>query len=70
MIGKKTKICIVDYDFGNIASLENAINHLKFDYSTLKTPDDLSNFSHMILPGVGSFKAGIDKLKELRRNGS
>ena len=53
------------YGFGNIASIENALNYLKFDYSTLKTPDDLNNFSHLILPGVGSFETGIGKLRKL-----
>ena len=65
MIKRKIKICIVDYGFGNIASIENALNYLKFDYSTLKISGDISNFSHLILPGVGSFEAGINKLKKL-----
>ena len=45
--------------------MKNALNYLKFDYSTLKIPGDLGNFSHLILPGVGSFEAGISKLKKL-----
>ena len=65
MIKKKTKICIIDYGFGNIASIKNALNYLKFDHSSLKTPNGLGNFSHLILPGVGSFEAGISKLKKL-----
>ena len=65
MIKKNIKVCIVDYGFGNIASIENALNYLKFDYNSLKNPSDLSNFSHLILPGVGSFEAGISKLKKL-----
>ena len=65
MITKKTKICIVDYGFGNIASIENALDYLKFDYSSQKIPKDLDNFSHIILPGVGSFEAGMGKLTEL-----
>ena len=48
MIKKNTKVCIVDYGFGNIASIENALNYLKFDYNTLKISVDLSNFSHLI----------------------
>jgi len=64
MIKKNTKVCIVDYGFGNIASIENALNYLKFDYNTLKISVDLSNFSHLILPGVGSFEAGINKLRK------
>ena len=65
MITKKTKICIVDCGFGNIASIENALNYLKFEYRSLKTPKNINNFSHLILPGVGSFEAGISRLKEL-----
>ena len=65
MITKKTKICVVDYGFGNIASIENALDYLKFDYGSQKIPKSLDNFSHIILPGVGSFEAGMDKLKEL-----
>ena len=61
---KKPKICIVDYGFGNIASIENALNYLKFDHSSIKIPNDLNNFSHLILPGVGSFEAGMSKLKK------
>ena len=62
----KKKICIVDYGFGNITSLENSLNYLKFDYVTLDKPKDLSNFSHLFLPGVGSFEAGMTKLKKLK----
>ena len=63
---KKKKICIVDYGFGNITSLENSLNYLKFDYTSLEIPKDLSNFSHLFLPGVGAFEAGMAKLKKLR----
>ncbi len=62
---KKNRICIVDYDFGNIASIKNALNYLKFDCDSLKNPKDLNKFSHLILPGVGSFEAGMSKLKQL-----
>ena len=62
----KKKICIVDYGFGNISSLENALEYLKFEYCTLKTARNFNNFSHLILPGVGAFEAGINKLKKLK----
>ena len=65
MITKKTKICVVDYGFGNIASIENALDYLKFDYDSQKIPKSLDSFSHIILPGVGSFESGMGKLKEL-----
>ncbi len=62
----KKKICIVDYGFGNITSLENALKYLNHDYVTLKKPNNLNSFTHLFLPGVGSFEAGIAKLKELK----
>ena len=62
----KKKICIVDYGFGNVTSLENSLHYLKFDYSTLKAPKNLNNFSHLFLPGVGAFEAGMNKLKKLK----
>ena len=63
---KKKKFCIVDYGFGNITSLKNSLNYLKFDYTSLEIPKDLSNFSHLFLPGVGAFEAGMAKLKKLK----
>ena len=63
---KKNRIGIVDYGFGNITSLENALDYLKLDYTSLKNPKDLKNFSHLFLPGVGAFEAGINKLKKMK----
>ena len=40
----KKKICIVDYGFGNISSLENTLNYLQLDYTTLKKPKNLNQF--------------------------
>ena len=34
MTDLKTKIGIINCDFGNIASLINAIKHLKYNYET------------------------------------
>ncbi len=56
------KICIIDADFGNIASIENAIKFLGYEYETLKKPKDLETFTHLILPGVGSFNKSMKKL--------
>ena len=59
---KLKKVCIIDYEVVNIASIENAIKFLNFNYEILKKPNDLKSFSHLILPGVGSFKTGAKKL--------
>ena len=57
-------IKIVDYGFGNLASVKNAINFNGFECTFAKKPNDLKSSTHLILPGVGSFEAGIKKLKK------
>ena len=46
----------------NITSVKNALDFLNFEYSIVKKPDELANYSKVILPGVGSFKYAIDNL--------
>ena len=64
MTNSKTRIGIINCDFGNIASLINAIKHLKCNYDVLKKPTDLKLTTHLILPGVGSFNKSAKKIRE------
>ena len=57
-------IGIINCEFGNIASLINAVNFLKFNNEILIEPKNLKDFSHLILPGVGSFNESSKKLKK------
>lgn len=59
----KQNIVIVDADFGNIESIENAIKHLGYNFKSLKNVSNLDNYTHLILPGVGSFNAASKKLQ-------
>ena len=56
-------IGIINCEFGNIASLINAVNFLKFSNEILIEPKNLKDFSHLILPGVGSFPEIMSELK-------
>tara|TARA_B110000090_G_scaffold173707_1_gene194875 strand:- start:227 stop:616 length:390 start_codon:yes stop_codon:yes gene_type:complete len=58
------KIHIIDYGFGNLASVQNAIEYLNIKCEIIKDPKKLKNATHIILPGVGSFEAGISALKK------
>ncbi len=57
------KIGIVDYKVGNIGSLSNAINYLKFKAELVSDPKKLKNYDKIILPGVGNFNEAMEKLK-------
>ena len=58
-------IKIIDYKAGNAPSVMNAIRHIGFDAEFARAPDDLSDATHIILPGVGSARATMDSLREM-----
>ncbi len=58
-------ITIIDYNMGNIASIQNMLERV--DCETIVTSDPLviRNAEKIILPGVGSFDYGMRNLAEL-----
>jgi len=59
------KICIIDYKINNISSIKKAIQKTGHEFNVIENSEQLINYSHLILPGVGSFDAGIRQLKNL-----
>jgi glutamine amidotransferase len=60
---KKINVGIVNYGMGNIKSIENSLLYLGCRFKVLSNPDKISSYSHLILPGVGSFKKAMENLK-------
>ena len=58
-------IRIVDYKAGNAPSVLCAVTHLGFEAAFARTPADLADATHIILPGVGSAGATMRSLEEL-----
>ena len=58
------KVCILDYGSGNVASVYNLLERLNYKVKISNEPIDIKNASHLILPGVGSFGASIEKIRE------
>lgn len=46
-------IAIIDYNAGNLASVENALKRLGADFFIAKNPKDLEKADKIIFPGVG-----------------
>ena len=55
-------IAIIDYDAGNIKSVEKAIQFLGEEVVITRDSDEILNASGVILPGVGSFGDAMEKL--------
>jgi len=57
-------ITIIDYDAGNIKSVEKAFLHLGQDVRITRDRDEILSSTHVVLPGVGSFGDAMQHLKE------
>lgn len=55
-------IAIIDYDAGNIKSVEKAILSLGETPCVTRDPAEILSADHVILPGVGSFGDAMEKL--------
>lgn len=53
---------IVDYGCGNIRSLLNAFKINDGDATLVSKPEQLKQFSKIVLPGVGAFSAAMERL--------
>ncbi|MBR5047825.1 MAG: imidazole glycerol phosphate synthase subunit HisH [Eubacterium sp.] len=59
-------IAIIDYDAGNIMSVEKAIKHLGEDLVITSDPERILASDKVILPGVGAFGDAMDMLRKAK----
>lgn len=57
-------IAIIDYDAGNIKSVEKAAAYLGRTAKITSDYDEIMSSSHVILPGVGSFGEAMGRLRD------
>lgn len=53
---------IIDYDAGNIKSVENALRLLGEEVRITRDAEEIKNASRVVLPGVGAFGDAMEKL--------
>jgi len=58
-------IAVVDYGMGNVGSILNMCRHLGIPCRTVATVVELRSADKLVLPGVGSFDAGMERLRTL-----
>jgi glutamine amidotransferase len=59
-------IAVVDYNMGNLRSVENAFLKIGEKVTIVSKPEEISNYDKLILPGVGAFG---DAMEHLTQNG-
>jgi glutamine amidotransferase len=60
----KPKVCILDYGSGNVTSVKNSLDRLDIESLISSSNADIVDASHLILPGVGAFKASMEKINQ------
>jgi len=59
------RIGIIDYGVGNLTSVVNALSFISVEAKICNMSEELEDLHGIILPGVGSFPAGMENLEEL-----
>jgi len=54
---------VVDVGIGNIDSVKRALHFLGVEFVAAKSPADLQGVTHVLLPGVGAYSAGMAALE-------
>jgi glutamine amidotransferase len=57
-------IAVIDYGIGNVGSIVNMLKKLGVTASFVNTPEAISDVDKLILPGVGAFDTGMQKLRD------
>jgi glutamine amidotransferase len=58
-------IVIIDYQFGNLFSVDQALKNIGLDTIISSNPDDIKNADALVLPGVGAFSDAMNNLKTM-----
>lgn len=56
------RVVVIDYGLGNVASVVKAFHAVGASAVLSSKKDDLEKASHIVLPGVGAFGNGMEKL--------
>ena len=57
-------VVVIDYGMGNLFSVASALRYLGCDPQVTDDPVVVENAAHVILPGVGSFRWAMQRLRE------
>ena len=57
-------VTIIDFGIGNLKSVQNAFTYLGCDVQVTANLEQVRNAKTLVLPGVGSFRAAMNRLNE------
>ncbi len=57
------KVAVIDYGMGNVWSVISAFKFLGVEADLVANPEELKTYPFIVLPGVGSFRKGMESLR-------
>ena len=57
-------VAVIDYGMGNVRSVMSALKYLGAVVDLIGNPNSLSTYEFLVLPGVGSFRRGMQQLQD------
>ena len=63
-LNMSTRAAIIDYEMGNLRSVQKAIEAVGCAADIVSDPVKIKTYSHVILPGVGAFRDAIAQLRQ------
>jgi len=63
-VEQAARIAVVDYGMGNRRSVEKALEHVGARAAVTHSHDELRAADGLVIPGVGAFPRGMDKLRD------
>jgi imidazole glycerol-phosphate synthase subunit HisH len=57
------KVAVINYGMGNLGSVRRALEELGIDVVVAKQPELLADANRVVLPGVGAFGEGMQRLR-------
>lgn len=58
------RVGVIDYSISNLASVLNALRHIGVEAERVRDGQRIDQFTHLVLPGVGSFATGMANLRD------
>lgn len=62
---KQKKVCIIDYELGNLFSITESCKKSGFSPTVTNNREEILDADALILPGVGAFNVAMNNLKKL-----
>jgi len=66
MFAEQSRVTIIDYGVGNLASIRNAFDALEIPVQITSVPKEIESAEKLLLPGVGAFAPAMQQLIDLK----